>query len=96
MQGTIYLLHFERPFGHARHYLGWASDLEGRLAYHGTSRGANLMFHVRQAGISWVLARTWAGDRFEERRLKNRGGHARKCPICQQEKKGNHARLNDK
>jgi hypothetical protein len=22
--GTVYLLHFTEPFGHARHYLGWA------------------------------------------------------------------------
>lgn len=84
MSGTVYLLHFERPFGHARHYMGWASkgNLDRRLGYHGSASGANLLRHVAAAGISWTLARTWEGDRFLERRLKNQGGHARKCPLC--------------
>jgi predicted GIY-YIG superfamily endonuclease len=37
---TIYLLHFERPFGHARHYLGSAEDLEARLTEHAADAGA--------------------------------------------------------
>lgn len=84
VDGTIYLLHFDRPFGHAAHYLGWASpgNLSFRLAHHGGPSGANLMRHVAEAGIGWTLARTWAGDRHRERRLKVRGGHTRKCPLC--------------
>lgn len=85
--GTIYLLHFDQPFGHARHYMGWASNLEARLHHHENGTGANLLKHVRRAGITWSLARTWSGDRYEERRLKNRGGHTRKCPICRQQAK---------
>ena len=27
--GVIYLLHFERSYHHARHYLGYTDDLEG-------------------------------------------------------------------
>jgi len=80
--GTIYLLHFDKPFRHATHYLGWADDLHDRLAKHGTSAGANLLWHVRRAGITWRCARTWTGDRFRERRLKSQGGKARMCPIC--------------
>lgn len=82
--GSCYLLHFDAPFGHARHYLGWASpgNLHARLAHHGGPSGANLMWHVAKAGIGWTLVRTWPGDRHLERRLKNRGGHARLCPEC--------------
>lgn len=80
--GTIYLLHFDQPFGHATHYLGWAQVLEDRLAAHGTTAGANLLWHVRQAGITWQCVRTWTGDRVRERRLKNQGGKARMCPAC--------------
>lgn len=82
--GTVYLLCFDAPFGHARHYMGWASpgNLAARLAHHGTASGANLLWHVAKAGTGWGLVRTWAGDRREERRLKVRGGHARKCPRC--------------
>jgi hypothetical protein len=82
--GTCYLLCFDAPFGHARHYLGWASpgNLHRRLGHHGTEAGANLMWHVAKAGIGWQLVRTWPGDRHLERRLKIRGGHARLCPAC--------------
>lgn len=84
MSGVVYLLHFDRPFGHARHYMGWAQQLERRLAYHGGPHGANLLRHVAAAGIGWKLARTWPGDRNRERQLKNQGGHARKCPLCKE------------
>lgn len=82
--GTVYLLHFAEPFGHARHYLGWAGpgNLHARLAHHTAGTGANLLRHVAKAGIGWELARTWAGDRHTERRLKNWGGHGRLCPVC--------------
>jgi hypothetical protein len=32
--GMVYLLHFDRPFRHARHYCGWTTDLAARLAEH--------------------------------------------------------------
>lgn len=48
----IYLIHFDQPFKHAKHYIGSAVDLEHRL------------------------------NEQDERRLKNRGGAARLCPIC--------------
>jgi hypothetical protein len=81
--GTVYLLCFDRPFAHARHYLGWASPghLGLRLSHHEAGTGANLLRHVAKAGIGWPLARTWPGDRSRERRLKQRG-HSRCCPIC--------------
>jgi hypothetical protein len=89
--GVIYLLHFDAPFGPgggangrgtAKHYLGWAANLDRRLAHHAKGTGAVLTRHVASAGIGWMLARTWAGDRFLERRLKNQGGRARLCPVC--------------
>lgn len=81
--GTVYLLHFEQPFGHARHYLGYAGpgNLTARLLHHQAGSGANLMRHVGKAGIGWMLARTWPGDRTTERRMKVRG-HTRRCPAC--------------
>lgn len=85
--GTVYLVCFSEPFGHARHYLGWAGpgNLAARLYYHECGTGSNLLRHVAKAGITWELARTWPGDRYLERRLKNRGGHARLCPSCRPE-----------
>lgn len=81
--GTVYLVHFAEPFGHARHYLGYASpgNLHRRLAHHAAGTGANLLRHVAAAGIGWTLVRTWPGDRTLERSLKV-NGHARRCPVC--------------
>lgn len=79
----IYLLHFDRPFKHARHYIGWTSraNLEDRLKEHGTREGSALLYHVRLAGISWTLVRTWKGGPVQEHRLKL-GSGVRQCPIC--------------
>ncbi len=79
---VIYLLHFDRPFGHARHYMGSAAQLEARLADPHNGAGARLMFWVTNAGIGWRLARTWSGGGHRERQLKAQGGHSRRCPIC--------------
>ena len=81
--GTVYLLHFDRRYEHAGHYLGWAADLDSRLAAHRAGAGARLTSVVKGAGIDWSLAAaTWSGDRALERRIKRNGGLARCCPIC--------------
>jgi predicted GIY-YIG superfamily endonuclease len=82
MKGTIYLLHFSQPFGHAKHYTGYTRDLSTRLESHARGTGARLLEVVTQAGITFQLARTWIGTRKGERRLKNRGGASRICPLC--------------
>jgi predicted GIY-YIG superfamily endonuclease len=80
--GTVYLLHFTEPYQHARHYLGWAEDVEARLADHAAGRGARLLAVVQSAGIDWRLARTWEGTRARERQIKRQGGLSRSCPLC--------------
>jgi len=80
---TVYLLHFSRPYHHAKHYLGIAEDLEAQLEEHRSGNGARLMEVVTEAGIGFVLARTWENqDRKVERKLKNRKEAPRLCPIC--------------
>lgn len=105
--GTVYLIHFDRPFGQpasdaaraerglpprkpgsryaVRHYLGWTDDLANRLNDHQQGHGSALMRAVSQAGISWRLARTWAGDRKLERQLKAWKKARQLCPICRRE-----------
>jgi predicted GIY-YIG superfamily endonuclease len=82
MTGVVYMLHFSQPYQHARHYTGWTLDLGSRLAAHEHGHGARLMAVIKQAGISFVLARTVTGDRRRERAIKNAGGATRYCPIC--------------
>ncbi len=90
-EGTVYLLHLDRPYKHARHYLGHAVDLDARLAQHAAGRGARLLQVVKAAGIKWTLAQTWPGGRDIERKLshgdplwgKRQKNSPRLCPICQ-------------
>ncbi len=80
--GTVYLLHFKRPYKHARHYIGYTTDLAARLAEHRAGRGARLIAVITSAGIGFELARTWSGGRGRERSLKRRHGASRFCPCC--------------
>jgi predicted GIY-YIG superfamily endonuclease len=81
--GTVYLLHFDQPVSdHARHYLGWASDLAARLEAHREGRGARLMEVCKERGITWHLARTWEGTRDRERAIKDRAEGPKLCPDC--------------
>lgn len=81
---TVYLLHFDRRYAHAGHYIGSTSNLERRIHQHRKGRGARLLEVVSQAGIDFTVSRTWEGDRKKERQLKNRGGASRLCPLCKQ------------
>jgi hypothetical protein len=82
--GTVYLLHLDPPYKHARHYTGHAEPgrLHARLAAHAAGSGARLMQVVKDAGGSFRLARTWPGGRTRERELKDRHDAPRLCPIC--------------
>jgi predicted GIY-YIG superfamily endonuclease len=81
--GICYLIHFDRPYKHAKHYLGYCNyDLEQRLEHHVTGQGARLMQVITQAGIGFTVVRTWKGDRHFERRLKRWGSGAQFCPLC--------------
>jgi len=49
--GTVYLLHFSEAYKHARHYMGYASDLEERLSRHRSGQGARLLSVLKASGI---------------------------------------------
>lgn len=80
--GTVYLIHLDTPYKQARHYTGWAKDLNARLEAHRDGRGARLMEVIKDAGITWRLARTWPGTKTLERAIKDRHNAPRLCPEC--------------
>jgi predicted GIY-YIG superfamily endonuclease len=84
---VVYLLHFDRPYRHARHYTGYTTDLQARLQLHRAGGGARLLQVITRAGIGWTVARTWSGSRALERRLKRQGGASRRRPICRTERR---------
>ena len=79
---TVYLIHFNKPFHHASHYIGFTTNLDKRITDHLCGMGARLLEVITAAGIEWKLARTWRGDHQLERRLKNRKDAPHICPIC--------------
>jgi predicted GIY-YIG superfamily endonuclease len=83
---TVYLIHFEIPYKHARHYLGSTNDLPSRIKHHQAGTGARLMEVVSQAGISFHVSRTWQGGRDIERALKRWKNSPELCPTCLQQK----------
>lgn len=82
VSGYIYLIHFDEPYRHARHYTGWTRDLPARLRAHANGTGARLMEVITDNGITWQLAKVYEGDRTEERRRKNQKKPRDWCPVC--------------
>lgn len=81
--GTVYLIHFDSPLHHAKHYLGWTKNLDARLEEHRKGNGSKLLAALRRAGISWRLVRTWDNvDRHFERKLKKRKKATQFCSAC--------------
>lgn len=82
----VYLLHFERPYFHARHYIGFTDDLDRRLHQHlnGHEKGSPLVRAVLKAGITVQLAATFEGGKDLEKKMKSRHNAAHFCPICKQ------------
>jgi hypothetical protein len=82
--GVIYLLHFSRPYRHARHYTGWtesSGSLKARLAP-GTNKA--------MAPACWrSCTRPGSpGNRPAPGRVRGHlshgssGGASRRCPLC--------------
>jgi hypothetical protein len=81
--GFVYLLHFDVPYWHAKHYSGFTAAPNGaRWESHLIGTGARLLRVLAALGIGWYPVRVWRGTRDDERRLKNLGGATRVCPVC--------------
>lgn len=90
--GYVYILHFDRPYKHARHYIGYSNDDPekegGRIEKHRNGQGANLTKVLKENGIGFTLDRVWVDvDRNFERRKKKSGGGSRHCTICKRAKR---------
>lgn len=95
---TCYLIHFDTPYKHAQHYMGYTSrSARARFAEHLTGSDVALVRAARDAGITMRLARIWGkeGRAFESRhkyRAPGQHRHGTKrslrplCPICRKER----------
>lgn len=85
----LFLLHFDPPYRHARHYLGYAV---GTGRGHGYARdiaaGLAIGPHELVMAAQWNettirVADVLVGEgRTLQRRLRAQGGLSRHCPIC--------------
>lgn len=83
--GHVYIIHFDAPLHHARHYVGFAGagNLSARIRAHLKGQGARLMEVVKERGIGWKVSRVWSGTtRLFERGIKNEAHTSRHCPAC--------------
>lgn len=80
----LYLLHLERPLGHAAHYLGWARNRADRVQCHleGAPDASAFMRAVHKAGIKVTWVQFMDGTKTIERKLKDRHNLANVCLLC--------------
>lgn len=82
---VCYLLHFDRPVGRCRHYLGstFTDRLETRLRHHAEGRGSRLTQRAVAEGTGFTVANVWPiWSRRDEARRKRSGHLDRSCPLC--------------
>lgn len=88
---TIYLVHFDRPYEHARHYLGstgtngYQTSVRDRLDRHRAGGGARLLAVANVAGVTYRVVRVWVGPetgRDYEAQLKRGGSSGGYCAVC--------------
>src|SRR5437667_8365046 len=82
----VYLIHLHTSYKHAKHYLGFSENVQGRVQQRLRGNGARFMEVIAKQGISWHVSRVWDGGRELEAALKTWNNSARLCPTCLQEK----------
>lgn len=89
MTDFLYLLHFDQPRHHARHYLGSSVILAQRLTQHATGDGACLTRALWEDDEPWQLAalfvprrRCGKTIREYESAVKQRHNSTLYCPLC--------------
>jgi predicted GIY-YIG superfamily endonuclease len=81
--GLVYLVHFERPYHHARHYVGFTDDVERRMEEHRAGAGARLLAALVRAGVAFTVVFTWPGaSRAFERKIHSYKKSWVLCPTC--------------
>ena len=87
--GWLYILCFERPVGNlnnaraqASHYLGWASDVQARIAQHAAGRGQALTVAAVAQGIRWQVYYRPGTPALERHFKAHSKNTPRLCPHC--------------
>ena len=98
MSWKLYVIHFDRPYKHAKHYTGIAIDVEKRMKEHSGGYGAKLMKAIKENNIGFrynIIGEypDYSSAKSEEKRLKTKVKQPKKyCPICIENKNCKHER----
>lgn len=87
-QGHLYIFHFNAPLGNlanrraqAQHYVGFAEDLDSRIAKQLAGRGAKLVAAALAKGLVFELYH-WPACLAQEKLVKKTKKTALYCPAC--------------
>ena len=81
--GSVYLVHFDRRYHGAQHYIGFSTNVAERVKAHRAGRGAPLLKAITEHGIRWRVVRQWRKkDGYFEQELKRRFASRELCPVC--------------
>jgi hypothetical protein len=72
VMGTVYIIQFDPPYKDVFGYIGWTSNLRGRLYHHRHGTGSRMCAVAVAAGCKLKLIYDAPGTRADERKLKNR------------------------
>lgn len=85
-RGYVYVLCFDRPFSHARHYIGCTTDPRGRMRCHARGRGATIVRRAAEQGIGFSVGAVGSCSlavlRRLERHAKDWKNAERFCERC--------------
>lgn len=86
--GAVYLFHFNAPLGNranpraqASHYIGFAEDLDARLAKQLAGRGAKIVAAALKQGLVFEIYH-WPACLATEKLIKKTKKTALYCPAC--------------
>ena len=84
----VYIIHFDPPYKHARHYTGISLNSQDRFIEHDNGTGGNLTRIAKNHGVKFILNVIATGLSFyeahaKEKLIKHKGSKIY-CPICKQ------------
>ena len=80
--GVIYMLHFDQPYKHARHYVGWTDDLLDRLDTHARGHGARLVAVIGTPGSASPWSASARAPAASNAPSRTQAEQVRYCPAC--------------
>lgn len=95
---SVYILHFDRPVGHAQHYTGFSTQIIRRIRHHRCGTGARLTQVARERGIGFKIGKLWRGPQYGrsfERKIKTIAHPKRFCSICRMRAKSAHLEIDE-